>query len=472
MSKVVIITVGSRDVQISKELLVEQLGAEEAELAYTHPSRGRVPNMLARPGGDLLLKNLPKLEKGLKFPIVTPFLEFILRSSQRFDKVILVATNQGETTPEEFRVQDTTYFAELLRHYLRNFRVGGTTPFVDVRKVEVTENVVYLDAMFQFFGDRLQRPDLNFFATASEIHVCNQGGIDAINTALMLQLLYRFGEKTVLYNVNEQTSICNILDFQHQFGFEQEKQRLRLSISRFDFAAARSLKLPPHLTDIAAYAESRLNFDFATAGNHLGRLPNRFAAVRDVELLSLRATQLDENNLTAELYWNAIIRYHQAAYVDFVQRFFRIVEQLSRSEVQKYIDFTFDHHTWGKSFAEFLDKPEQEDLKKHLICYRTPSGASLVYSNANIEVFMAILCFKNQEIFNFLTALRPMAQLRNNGIGAHGFRPVSKDNILSSMNMTEEEFERTLEKVGELVNAGENPFLRIQEHLNRLIEQV
>lgn len=472
MSKILIITIGSRDIQIAKDTLVNLLGQETVNLAFKHPTRGDVNYLLARPAGELILKNLKIVKDNLQYPIITPFLQLMLTKHSQFERVLLISTNQLESISEEFRIQDTTFHADIITQYIKtSFSVKGQAAFPKVSKLDVQENVVYLDAMFNFFKERLLKSDMAYLQDASEIHVCNQGGIDAINTGLMLQLLYRFGEKTFLYNVNEQTRLCTMLNFQHQFGFEQEKARLQLAVARFDFAAAKALNLPKYIKDFSAYAESRLNFDFNQALTYLTALPNQFGELRDQEIVDLQRIQQGEYNLTAELYWNAILRYQQAAYVDFVQRFFRIVEQISKSEAQKILDFEIDHDKWETEIKHFLNNPKKEKLKQYLEQYKTPSGTQLALTTANIEVFLAIISSENHDVYSFLSSLRPLAQLRNKGIGAHGFNPISKENILSKMKMTEQDFDQMLEKVGRFVNAGNNPYARIQNRLRTLTQQ-
>lgn len=462
MKKILFVTIGSRDVTIDKPIFEQIIGESSAANAYEQKP-GRAPVFLARTGGKFLLDNWDQVQSHLSFPILKPFLEHVLRKVTEFDQVYLVATDQSSDLVGNYAKQDTVYFAEIIAKHLKNKTVqGNINPFRRVNIIPIKENVIYLDAMFNFFKERFGEPYFQGIEEADQIHLCNQGGIDAINTGLMLQLLYKYGSRVSLYNINEQTQVCTPLEFQSQFGYEQEKARFRQAIQRHDYAAAKSLNIPEPVKTWCAYAESRLNFDFDAAQRYLEQIGGDYRARRDFEILDIQATRQEEEKLTAELYWNAIIRYQQEAFVDFIQRFFRIVEQIAQYEVQKLIDFRFDHRTWKRDFVDtFLEKPENSEMKAYLEAC-VVDGSPLNFCTANIRVFQAILQYGNPDMSEFIRFLRPLAQLRNQGIGAHGFSPIGKEQILSKMNTDAEGLEGILSQVEDLIVTGANPYVRIQ----------
>lgn len=459
--KIAFITIGSRDVQVDKKQLTQVLGESETGKIYRE-RQGRNDVLMARDGGLAIFNSFEKTESLLHYPIITPFVNSILKEGIPFSHVVLIATNQSSETAGEYASQDTLYFAKIVQRYLSRVQINNQKAFRKITILEVVKNVIYLDSMFFHFAGELSEDSIDGLKSSDEIHLCNQGGIDAINTGLMLQLLYKYGEKVRLYNVNEQTRLCTPLTFQKQFGLEQERSKMQLAVGRHDYAAAKSLNLPDNIKKLCAYAESRLNFDFDSARAHLEELGVELRESRDFEIMDLATTIRDEGKLTVELYWNALIRYEQEAYVDFIQRFFRIVEQMARDQVQLHISFQFNHHKWKEDFGSFLEKPENSPLLGHLNNYKTRSGSKLDYSSSNIEVFKAILSFKDPEIFDFLESLSPLAQLRNNGIGAHGFQPIGLQHILDRMKTDKNGFELILHKVGTHIRASENPFNRIR----------
>jgi hypothetical protein len=189
MSAALFITIGSRDVRIVKQNLLIKLNEELVSAAF-HTKEGRPDLFMARPGGKLLLDNWEKVHKEISFPILTPFLNFILRSPIEFDQVYLIATNQNPELVGDHALQDTVYFAELVKKHLGSaFSKAEYVPFKKISILEVTENVIYLDAMFNYFKDKLGKPGFQGLEKTSEIHLCNQGGIDAINTGILLQLI-------------------------------------------------------------------------------------------------------------------------------------------------------------------------------------------------------------------------------------------------------------------------------------------
>lgn len=479
MNRALFITIGTRDVAISKEVLLQKTDANSVKACIRKSENGR-EQMLARPLGKLIHENFNKLKKDISIPIIEPFLNYIsIEGELFFDMIYLVATDQKEDVVGDYAQGDTLYFAEVVKSLLPSkykSKNGALTGKIEV--IKITESVVFLDSMFAFFANRLNSNKLNFLKEYEEVHVLNQGGIDAINYGLLLNTLYLYGSKTKLYSVNEKLKLCNPVNFGEQFIREQSKIQFLQALKRYDYAFAKSLGLGNDITLWAGYAEARLNFDFDVAHERLSHLSTEMRDRQIFELENIGKTRANADSLVSELYWNAMIRYEQEAYVDFVQRFFRIVEQYAQSKTLSYMKkFTYDpkyHWKWTALVTDFLSLPENSRLKAHLDDAVVDEGSSIkldYISKPTIPVFMSILAFYNKKEYDYLNQFVPLSKLRNKGIGAHGFEPISQKQILEKVGVSKLAFDKLLAQLGKKLKAGDNPFNRINDILVSLLNK-
>jgi hypothetical protein len=306
MKRALFITIGTRDITIDKKIFSEKTDPKKVKVCY-RKSSGGFQHMLARPAGKLILENLKTLQKALNFPIIKPFLDYLKKyESPQFEEVFLIATDQDPEIVEDYTLTDTVHFAEILKRLLPKIYKSGNEPgFKKITILKVAGNVIYIDSMFQFFNNLLKQRKYETLHNFDEIHILNQGGIDAINYGLLLNALYLYGRKNHLYTINEQGSLCTPLDFGVQFVNEQEKILLLQAIERYDYSYAKLTNLSPDIATWAAYAEARLNFDFDTAYKRLSQLSSSLREKQIRELRDIENVKRDTPNLTAELYWNA-----------------------------------------------------------------------------------------------------------------------------------------------------------------------
>lgn len=466
MRQVLFVTLGTRDVSIDKEVLLNHFDAAVIESLYRSGAQREAP--VPRKIGEFLSQNYSVIKPAIKTPILSPFFALAKRQKMVFERVVLVATDQAEGIGEWYRSNDSIEFANLLVKHLPqafDFSVQGK-----VEVYTIQENVTYLDVMFSFFATAFESKKFTFLEELDHIHVLNQGGIDAINNALMLNALYEYGEKVSLYSVNEKDNVCLPLQFPQQFGTEQEKKRMRQAIQRFDYSMIRNSNLSADLQHLGAYAEARLNFDFEVAEQNLNQLNSNLRSVQIQGLQSLQEAKNSAEGLINEVFWNAKVRLHQEAYVDFVQRFFRIIEHLAKAACLNFLGFEDDHRRWGANLSDFLNKPENTALKDHLDNYRV-NGNKLKYDNGNIEVYMAILDFIDPTKFAYLEKIKPLKAMRNDGIGAHGFAPISLRTILETLALqSKSDLFGLMDELQDFLGVdGDGPFVKVNADLMQLI---
>lgn len=474
MQNILFITIGTRDIKVDKNWLIEKFGEENVAPLYSINSNSGKEFPLPRKLGAFLLEQGARFFKEhggkIELPIIAPCIQFLERkipAPEQVDEVWLVSTDQPEGEDLRYWLNDTCYYADIIEKLLSTHRHSKTKQsfFSKIKHIKVTENVAYLDTMFDKFNKDLSNRKFQHLENAPRIWLLNQGGIDAINYGLMLNMLYRYGSKTTLLGVNEKTKNCTVLNFTNQFTLEQEKRRLVQAVERYDYAAIKSMDLPEPIKMLAAYAEARLNFDFEAALDRLQQMTDLdFRAIQETEMLDLEKASENDASLTRELFWNAKIKFSQEAYVDFVQRFFRIVEQLAMETATSFLDFSYDHNTWTNDFGVFINKPENQDLKGHLDNTKI-HGKKLDYlSMASVPVFNAILEFYEPGTHAFIKRIDPLRTLRNKGIGAHGWNPISRQHILDALECNEQELEELMEEVAERLKVGDDPFERINQY--------
>jgi hypothetical protein len=472
MKRALFITIGTRDIEIDDSILIDRLSPEDIENAFKKNKAG-INQLMPRPGGLLIKNNLQKLKDSLRYPIINPFLAYLKNNdSPFFEKIFLVATNQNKEIAKEFFDFDTIHFAEILKGTLPGKITNGNQSKIEI--IQVKDNVIFLDSMFIFFNDYIRNKISKSLIEFDEIHVLNQGGIDAINYGLLINILYLYSDKIKLYNINEKNNLCTPLDFGLQFGLEQEKSRIRMAMERYDYSYIRNTGIKGDLMIWGSYAEARLNFDFEVAEKNLLKLSVNNRGYQEFERTDIDKIKGNTISLTSELFWNAWIKYKQESYVDFVQRFFRIVEQYAQQKALSYMkDFEYnpkkDYQKWFERLNNYLEKEENQNLKIFLDSCTLDAGQKLELKIPNIPVFLNILRYYDIEEYEFICKIEPLSKIRNKGIGAHGFDPISLDVILQKLSMDKEGFEVILDKLGEKLGISSNPFARINGYIEKCI---
>lgn len=444
MKTALIVTVGTRDVQIDREYIIKNESHDIYSNLYLD---NRI--LKARQGGDFLKKQYNRYKQNLKIPIIKPAVDFCLKNEGNIDHTILITTDQSESVDDKFRSTDTLHFGELIKKILSDRYPKSVLP--DIRNKSVKENVTYLDAMTLFWQRELYRKPYNLLQECDTVYLCNQGGIDAINTALLLQCLNAYGDKTQVLQVDQGTGICTPLEFTKIYLANSENTKLNQLLDNYQYAAIKKLNVNKNIKALAAYAEHRLMFDFEEAVHSLNGLDMNYRKIK----IDLQActNQIPGNHdlLLRELCLNALIKFQQDAYVDFLLRFFRIREELAKNKAIQYLGFNFNFRHWGKDIKNYLQKPENKSIRDFLESQKI-DGSPLDYTKATTETFLRIVKYFSKEEYAQLEKYKKLSNLRNNSIGAHSFEPVSRrsiENVLENAGLSVESmFDYLAEKTG------------------------
>lgn len=464
MKSALIITLGTREISMSPENLKSFFTEEEIKNFSTH-NNFLIPRLFGQAVLDK--KKDKKLFNHLEFPIIEAGMDFVKKNAGLPDEIFLVATDQEkEIVGERFWKNDSILYAEVLKILIANkYKKEGGYKFV-VPKIK--DNVAYLDTMYDFFNNAMKKKDWKGLDQLDNIFLLNQGGIDAINTALMLNCLNRFGKRTTLLSVSERIGSCAKLEFSEQYLHEKEILRATAAIKKYRYAFIKNLDVSDDVRTLSAYAEHRLNFDFDEAEKSLLELSKNQRSYRDSLILELNKLRQNEGELLKELYTNASIKFEQEAYVDFLLRVFRIIEGVVNLKVMNHLDFEFDHVRWDRDINSFLSKSENSGLKTHLDNIKI-GGRTLDISKPSIPVLLGILAFYEPQKHAKIEKIRSLSQLRNNSIGAHNFKPVSKKLIEKSLQKQGLTIEDMFSILDEVVGKTE-PFKALNEKLFQLLK--
>ncbi len=461
------ITIGTRDVLVDQKAFEEILGPELAKEAYNEKGF-----FLAKRGGELIFTNYSSFQKIIELPILKPAFDYFNNEQLIFDKVMLIVTDQDTEQAGKYAQSDTLFLGKVISEHLKKEKQGNLPRFEKVETWSIQENVAYLDSMFHFFQQKLSNKYHSYlFEPDAHIYLLNQGGIDAINNGLMLNLLYQAGSKVKVLSENEKKKNWSELGFTGKFKARLEQKNFELALHRRDYSAILDLDTKPVVKLFTAYAHARIHFDFQEALSYLYQINDLTCrSARDEEIIDLQRLNGNSQELIKEVFWNANLKWQQGAYVDFIQRTFRIIEEFSKQEALKHLpEFIFDHEEWtnNNSFENYLKTPGRETLFQYLKQYTLKNGKPLKLSEPTVLVFISILEKMDFDTANFIKTLQKLAQLRNKGIGAHGFAPLSKNEILRKLGLKEVDFLQLWEALGQKLNAGKDPFERINAKLHK-----
>lgn len=447
MSKVaLIITLGNRDITFDRDAVETALGSETYEKMF-YTGKGKYPQFQARQGGELLLKHFNALQNYLEIPIIQPALDYSfskLSAKKVIDKIILIATNQPDSVGK-FRNSDTLYLATLAKRLIpiklkeiakQKNKTGDKIPKVKSIDILLIENAIsYYDEMYHFWETNLTKTPFDELEEYDTVFLSSQAGTPQIKTTLILKCINLYGHRLDLMSINEEKDLKLIsaasLVFPKQYLRTLAYENVKAHLKQYNYLPLTTMELPTTVYKWAKYAHARLSFDFDLSHQIIQQLTPQETGGRNEYQVWKRDIMALKNGegLLNELYWNARIKYSQGAYVDFLLRFFRIVEELAKNTVVKILgNFEYSYGTWRSKINDILIKPEYKDLAKYLN-EKKIKGRRLNYQTPSIPTFKAILTFyqtQDPELHQFLQWAELLTELRNHSIGAHAFEPVSE----------------------------------------------
>jgi hypothetical protein len=467
MNKIgLIFTVGTRDVlppdSFTYEALAKYLDRDVADNGFPVNHKTQKHEFRPRPSGKMVIEHQEKLEprwplKTFKTPIFDSIIKFLQAHNNYppITDIILVATDQPDSVGEHYYNNDTLFFSEIIKKKFES-KNNDFKFFCNNIKIEKIGNEVSsIDAMYKKFSSIEKNKIFKSILDHDIIFLVNQGGIDAINTSVLLKSISLFGDRLRHLTVDERDSMASETKFATTFLFEKDYTALQKLLDNYLYAAVPNLCFGKTVRELAAYAEHRLHFDFDEASKAVQRIPDRTTPRREYnqQLESAKENQLKE------LILNAYIKFHQRMYVDALLRLFRIGEELLRTGLEKVSGIPYEDHKFHTLYVEGWIAQNSE-LSNHLDTYKVSNGQPLDYKNkenGNHTIYRAILEYfanvKHETIHELdayllksdssgtdsddkkVKGLEELSSLRNKSIAAHNFEPVSLEKIADRLGL-------------------------------------
>lgn len=415
-----------------------------------------------RNGGKIIVEHFNDFKDVLHFPIIQKAIDYI----KNLNNILLVVTDQSKApNAKDFhKNRDTIYIGHFLMKYI-NQKYSGKIK-VDILTVE--HNVAYYDSMYKFFGDNSTLKNfLDRISSDDKLYLLPQGGIDAINTSLMLRTIEIAGKQMTQLFVGEDGNITP-LNFPNLFLKNIEKHILHHLIKNYQYEALLKMQFPEKLQLLTKYALYRLNLQYDEAQQKLEQLKKEDSDNRN-QLLLFNINNKNESGLKLkDLYLSFKIKLNNEQYADALFRLFALQDlffQLSAEKIfECKISINMKEDKWKKSLEE---KKLIEPLEQCII-----DGRKLDYSRTSRRVLKEIYRIKSDDNFknewlSLFNSIEKLDDLRNRF--AHDGKGITRDDVEKEIANTEL---RTIDdlksKIEELLKIND---FDIYNKINELLEK-
>jgi hypothetical protein len=257
-------------------------------------------------------------------------------------QVILIASDQAE---EQHRGTDTLYGAELVKARLEHlqqsrqsrWRIGRITQWL------IRENPADYDVMHAWYSRHLRQ-----VREAAHVFVSVTGSTPAMNTALLIQSIERFGERTHPLYLPQGERQPVPLDIGRQLLRRARLAEARALVEHYAFAAARQVlkamgDVPDDIVCLCRSADARASMDLIRAYDAANRglqraerIPRSFWQAWRNELLDVR--QGNPAALAAEAAHLAWLAWQRGLWAEVLVGVVRLVEVVLRWTVAAGLD--------------------------------------------------------------------------------------------------------------------------------------
>lgn len=448
--------------------LIGNVGQRDLQRGGKPLDKGRI-----RDEAQALLECFEQVRKELSAPMIEEALRCAARDAGvgRVESLVLVATDQVD---ERFRSGDTEPAARAIKALLEDDARAAVRPTVcKVHTIRDAPNDY--DAMLREYRNgvltRCQPRD------ADRLYVLCAGGTPACNTALLIAAIERYGERVTALYVNEATRIATPLRVSDELLRGYRRVSRDEALAHYDFSAvAHTDAHPEFVRNIARAALARANFDFNAHDTLLGRLHSELTRLdrRAAETLLTDARALANGKpeyLLREVYWSAWVRWAREEYADFLGRMWRIIEMAYQLPFAEITGFDLDGsdktekklREWVERYPALLAQLEHEKVRINQSRYALEKILEAVQGGAtNCDDAT------RDRIGRILTCTRRitrLAELRNKSVIAHGFKGLSREIILTNLEVQsdDEMWEAVKALLAEVsVTPGANPFDRFR----------
>lgn len=436
-----IVTLGARDLQLQNDFEFDERLAkvEKPENYPDKEHKGMVALKNPRDAGTLINIHYDAFEPHISFPIVKPAIDYVLEGHRKIDNLVIVVTDQRDAN---FRNKDTAFFGRVLKKFVERHY---TSLISRTTEVVFRENLLDYDFNYKTSEAHVQKVFAD--SKAWKVFLLPQGGIDAINIAILLRCMERFKYFSQLAKPEGYEGIIKQV-FPDSFRNMLNRQRLLHSVENYNYAAIdEGLTDNPYVLMLAKYAYFRLGLDYDKAweisSNFVPETNDLAARLFSEELRKAVARKNGLHDILAlqsDLFVFVKMRWQQGYYADFLMRLFALSENILIPVIENYFKtiIVFNERDNHRLWRDFLDA--QPDLKQFMQLERINNVPVFSdYPNRHAFIIINRYLLQNKLISadkslgeKSLTAMNVLAILRNRI--AHGLMGVSEDLIIDELN--------------------------------------
>lgn len=472
-TRILIANIGQRDLSLDYEGLAQVQAALCAKLQDAADGAAKRPKPNLRKWGALLLDHMDKVLPFLSAPILDVALRDLDAREALPERVLLAGTKQDN---KEFQKGDTFRCAEALIPVLKRDYPG--LPCIETYFITGSPND--LNAVLPEYATLCRS------LAAEQVSALCTGGTPACNMALSLRTIEFFGESGTVMHVAENAAAPTRLHIGQYLLSRHRHAALERLAARGDFdAIAEDEGYARPVRTLARAAAARMNFNFKECRNML-------LAVKEDQLHDVLAPLLEEAGqlaagtdrgvALAEVYWNALLKWRRDECADFLGRVWRLLE----GSLQDIISLAVGHTAGAPKFREAFETwtaAQPEAYRAYVAGKRTrrkniqvpaslPSSVPVLILTVDYFVkhdarllaragFNAVRAAQFQKAVNLL---RPLTDLRNGSVMAHGFSGIWKNKILTTIGASGDE-SLLLDRLCELMTSqnitlGLDPYAR------------
>lgn len=408
MDKILIATVGNRDLQLSSDLPKEFYDYFEKGGSDTGANL-----IIKKTGGSFLenskiiLENYDSLKEKISFPMIETYLE---KLEEKPDLIVLISTKQNPLDS-----QDCHYVVLFLQRWLeqRGHKVDYYP--LECSPVDFPELVNVFSMFYDGYRD-------------CQLFVGNSGGTPDMRAASYAAGFFRGIQFITIQARTRQVSMTN-------FSAQEKlvlKHTIEKMLNNFDYSGILELPINSKMVrNLSRYAIARLGLDF--------ELARQMATSTRVSSLEIKH-KLSPKELEQEVLRSALIKFKQKSYADYLWRLFTISENLLIPDVERLLEGTIEferpkHAKWNTLLEKSSGLVEYLSLQKF-------DGRSLKFSEPNVYAYEHVLNFFKEKgkytphrlLENAKTNFESLRDLRN-GI-AHNYKGINENMIKQKLVAT------------------------------------
>lgn len=463
LSSVLIVNLGTHDIRIKKDKIDELKEVfKEDNNMLTILNNAKKDNFTdnyyvnneLRYFSNKMNEIFPKAIDTIEFPIIKKVINNIKSylGKDKLDKIILISTNQEN---QSYQKQDTCYLSNLINKVNKKFPkelgIEGFNGGIKMNEYVIKEkNPSDYDVMMTEY-EKIVSQNRNY----DKFYIAITAGTPAMSLALVHNSSEICkGEIEPLYLSKEDDMICKF-QISRTLRKNSIKKQIKSLLNIQEYIAANLLlksSLSNYCNEIQKLetisklimcAQNRIEFNFIESQKIIENIyactPNsRSIAGRFNSTLKLLQSQ-DSNGriyLLNELKNNALYKYRNGAYADFLGRIFRLEEDICRFLLEKRNLISSD----GKLIKESLTD-EQVNLLDNVFIDSKPlkyKEGSLTI-DAMLEIFKVVIDENSEEfkIISFCKKFNKLKNYRNNSILAHGYKSISKEMIDENFDVSD-----------------------------------